>query len=127
MDIFISHERPEPLYAQIVEQVKEQIARGVLEPDEQLPSIRNLAKQLEVGVITTKRAYEELEHEGLIYSVHGRGSFIRAQANNAKTEWLRLEFEKKLEAVLQEGRLLGLTANDIRLLIDVYLEEEETK
>ncbi|MUV07158.1 GntR family transcriptional regulator [Planococcaceae bacterium Storch 2/2-2] len=127
MDIFISHERPEPLYAQIVEQVKEQIARGVLEPDEQLPSIRNLAKQLEVSVITTKRAYEELENEGLIYSVHGRGSFIRAQANNAKTEWLRLEFEKKLEAVLQEGRLLGLTANDIRLLIDVYLEEEETK
>lgn len=127
MDIFISHERPEPLYAQIVEQVKEQIARGVLVPDEQLPSIRNLAKQLEVSVITTKRAYEELENEGLIYSVHGRGSFIRAQANNAKTEWLRLEFEKKLEAVLQEGRLLGLTANDIRLLIDVYLEEEETK
>ncbi|HEY4566502.1 MAG TPA: GntR family transcriptional regulator [Savagea sp.] len=127
MDIFISHERPEPLYAQIVEQVKEQIARGVLEPDEQLPSIRNLAKQLEVSVITTKRAYEELENEGLIYSVHGRGSFIRAQADNAKTEWLRLEFEKKLEAVLQEGRLLGLTANDIRLLIDVYLEEEETK
>ena len=127
MDIFVSHERPEPLYAQIVEQVKEQIARGVLEPDEQLPSIRNLAKQLEVSVITTKRAYEELENEGLIYSVHGRGSFIRAQANNAKTEWLRLEFEKKLEAVLQEGRLLGLTANDIRLLIDVYLEEEETK
>lgn len=127
MDIFISHERPEPLYAQIVEQVKKQIARGVLEPDEQLPSIRNLAKQLEVSVITTKRAYEELENEGLIYSVHGRGSFIRAQANNAKTEWLRLEFEKKLEAVLQEGRLLGLTANDIRLLIDVYLEEEETK
>ena len=127
MDIFISHERPEPLYAQIVEQVKEQIAHGVLEPDEQLPSIRNLAKQLEVSVITTKRAYEELENEGLIYSVHGRGSFIRAQANNAKTEWLRLEFEKKLEAVLQEGRLLGLTANDIRLLIDVYLEEEETK
>ena len=127
MDIFISHERPEPLYAQIVEQVKEQIARGVLEPDEQLPSIRNLAKQLEVSVITTKRAYEELENEGLIYSVHGRGRFIRAQADNAKTEWLRLEFEKKLEAVLQEGRLLGLTANDIRLLIDVYLEEEETK
>lgn len=124
MTIIISPQDPTPLYAQIVEQMKRQIADGTLQADEQLPSIRNLAKQLEVSVITTKRAYEELEKEGLIYSVHGRGSFVQAQTNYVKTEWRRLAFEQKCEALIQEGRALGLSNEEMLDMLRIYIEEE---
>lgn len=124
MTIIISPQDPTPLYAQIVEQMKRQIADGTLQADEQLPSIRNLAKQLEVSVITTKRAYEELEREGLIYSIHGRGSFVQAQTNYVKTEWLRLAFEQKCEALIQEGRALGLSNEEMLDMLRIYIEEE---
>ena len=124
MTIIISPQDSTPLYAQIVEQMKRQIADSTLQADEQLPSIRNLAKQLEVSVITTKRAYEELEKEGLIYSVHGRGSFVQAQTNYVKTEWRRLAFEQKCEALIQEGRALGLSNEEMLDMLRIYIEEE---
>ncbi|GIQ63259.1 GntR family transcriptional regulator [Paenibacillus cisolokensis] len=81
MNILISNSSDEPIYLQIVNQIKEQIMKGELTDSEPLPSIRSLAKDLNISVITTKRAYDELEKEGFIVTVAGKGSFV-ASINN---------------------------------------------
>lgn len=125
MRIIVSPQDATPLYMQIMEQIKQQIAAGSLTADTQLPSIRQLAKDLEVSVITTKRAYDELEKEGLIYSLPGRGNFIHAHSLQAKTEWRRLAFENRCEALIEEGRSLGLTTAEMKEMLMIYLEEDD--
>lgn len=98
MDIQIRNSSDDPIYLQIKNQLKRAIITGGLAPGDQLPSIRLLAKELRVSVITTKRAYDELEKEGFINSVVGKGSFVAAQ----NSELLREEYLRKLEAALQD-------------------------
>lgn len=98
MEIYISNTGEKPIYAQITEQVKAQILSGELRTGDALPSIRQLAKDLRISVITTKRAYEELERDGFIYTVAGKGSFVAAR----NTELLREEHLRKIEALMQE-------------------------
>ena len=93
MQIYLSNSGQEPIYAQITRQIKQQILSGALHPGDALPSIRLLAKELRISVITTKRAYEELEREGFIYTVTGKGSFV-AKKN---LELIREENLKKIE------------------------------
>ncbi|MGI6028745.1 MAG: GntR family transcriptional regulator [Candidatus Heteroscillospira sp.] len=99
MDILISNSSGVPIYDQIFSQVKAQILSGALTEGEALPSIRLLAKELRISVITTKRAYEELEREGYIYTVPGKGSFV----SGMDAELLREENLKKIESLLQEA------------------------
>ncbi|NCB91518.1 MAG: GntR family transcriptional regulator [Clostridia bacterium] len=112
MNIFISNTSGEPIYSQICCQLKEQILSGDLKPGEALPSIRALAKDLRVSVITTKRAYEELEKEKLINSVAGKGSFV-AEKN---LEIMREQNLRKMETYMQEisrlGKSLGMDYED---------------
>ena len=103
MYIFIDNKTEAPIYEQIYEQIKSQIISGELCEDEALPSIRNLAKDLRISVITTKRAYEELESEGFIYTVAGKGCFVAAK----NTELLREENLKCIEEHMQEIRRLA--------------------
>ncbi len=123
MYIFIDNKRDAPIYEQIYAQIKGQIISGELSEDEALPSIRNLAKDLRISVITTKRAYEELEAEGFIYTVAGKGCFVAAK----NTELLREENLKRIEEHMQEIRRLaagcGLSSMDIIEMFNV-LEEE---
>ena len=123
MYIFVDNKREAPIYEQIYEQIKSQIISGELSEDEALPSIRNLAKDLRISVITTKRAYDELEAEGFIYTVAGKGCFVAAK----NTELLREENLKRIEEHMQEIRRLaagcGLSSTDIIELFNV-LEEE---
>lgn len=105
MHIFIDNKSGTPIYDQIYTQIKDQIIGGELTEDEPLPSIRNLAKDLRISVITTKRAYDELEREGFIYTVAGKGCFV-AQKN---TELLREENLKKIEQYLQEIQKLAVS------------------
>ena len=98
MNILIDNKSGTPIYDQIYTQVKQQIISGELREDEALPSIRSLAKDLRISVITTKRAYEELERDGFIYTVAGKGSFVAAR----NTELLREEHLRKIEALMQE-------------------------
>ena len=125
MFLAISKENKEPLYAQITKEIKKQIASGVLPSDYQLPSIRELARTLEVSVITTKRAYEELESAGFIYSVPGKGSFVKTHETHAREEWLRVQFEEKLIALIDEGLALGLTKEEMETIMHVYIDEIE--
>ena len=99
MDIIISNSNGEPIYEQIVKQIKSQIMNGDLKEGDALPSMRALAQALRISVITTKRAYEELERDGFIESYTGRGSFVKAQ----NMELLKEEYLKKVEAHLSEA------------------------
>ncbi|OEH86490.1 GntR family transcriptional regulator [Desulfuribacillus stibiiarsenatis] len=98
MNIIISNTSPEPLYEQIVRQIKEAIVKGELVSGEPLPSIRNLAKDLNISVITTKRAYLELEREGYITIVSGKGTYVSGQSS----ELLREKQYKKIEGLMVE-------------------------
>jgi len=99
MELFISNTGAEPIYAQITRQIKQKIAAGELHEGDALPSIRFLAKELRISVITTKRAYEDLEAEGFITTMPGRGSFVAAQ----NPALLREETLKRVEAHLQNA------------------------
>ena len=120
MEIYISNAGQEPIYAQITRQIKEQIMSGQLHAGDALPSIRLFAKELRISVITTKRAYEDLEADGFIVTQVGRGSFVAAQ----NPALLREEHLKKIEGCLQQAvdtaRLGGIgyqeVAETLRLL-----------
>ena len=124
MDIVLRNTSGAPIYEQIAAQIKDQIVDGTLEPGQPLPSIRGLAKDLRISVITTKRAYDELEQEGFLYTVAGKGSFV-AKKNTAL---LREEQLKKIEAHLSEVRRLAATISlsreDIRDMLDLMWEDE---
>ena len=113
MTIFIDNKSGAPIYEQIYTQLKGQIISGALGEDDALPSIRNLAKDLRISVITTKRAYDELEREGFIYTVAGKGCFVAPK----NVELLREENLKKIESHLAEVLKLAascdLTKQDI--------------
>lgn len=124
MNIFIDNKGGVPIYDQIYTQIKANIINGTLQEDEALPSIRNLAKDLRISVITTKRAYEELEREGFIYTVAGKGCFVAAK----NVELLREENLKKIEAHMQEISRLAVSCNlslqDITEMFSLMWEEE---
>ena len=107
MTIFIDNKSGAPIYEQIYTQLKAQIISGALMEDDALPSIRNLAKDLRISVITTKRAYDELEREGFIYTVAGKGCFVAPK----NVELLREENLKRIEAHLAEVAKLAASCN----------------
>ena len=125
MNIFIDKKSGKPIYEQIYSQIKAQIISGALEEDDGLPSIRNLAKDLRISVITTKRAYEELEREGFIYTVAGKGCFVAPK----NVEFMREENLKKIEAHMEAIRQLAATCNltrqDIMEMMECMLEEQQ--
>lgn len=119
MDIILSNSSDEPIYAQIVSQVKTQIMNGGLSPGEALPSMRTLAAQLRISVITTKRAYEELERDGFIENFAGKGCFVKRQ----NTDFLREETVRLTEELIgkacEKAQMCGLTANDLKEMINI--------
>ncbi len=125
MQIFIDNRSGAPIYDQIVSQIKTQIVGGALTANEALPSIRNLAKDLCISVITTKRAYEELEREGFLYTVPGKGCFVAAE--NAAL--LREENLRRMEAHLEEAARLaaqcGLSGDDLIETLRILTEEQK--
>ena len=123
MTILIDNKSGRPIYEQIVSQLREQIFSGALGEDEALPSIRDLARDLRISVITTKRAYEELASAGLIYTLPGKGSFVAAcSVHQLREEHLR-QIEEHLSAALTLARGAGLSLEDLRQMLDT-LEEE---
>ena len=124
MRILLSNSSPVPIYEQIARQVRAQIISGELQEGALLPSIRSLAHDLQISVITTKRAYEELEREGLIDSVGGKGTFVAAQ-NPAFLREKRMKLvEEKLQAAVAEARLLGIPPAELGAMLRLLYEEE---
>ena len=107
INILISNSSGVPIYEQIYTQIKNHIISGAVSADEMLPSIRNLAKDLRISVITTKRAYDELEREGFVYTVAGKGCFVATK----NTDLLREENLRKIEEYMQEISVLADSCN----------------
>ncbi len=108
MNIILSNSSGKPIYEQITAQIKAQIMSGELQAGDALPSMRTLAKELRISVITTKRAYEELEREGFLCSVAGKGSFVAGKnADLLREEQLR-QVESHLQQAVQAAQLAGL-------------------
>ena len=118
MRLFIDNRSGVPIYDQIYTQIKSQIISGELEEDAPLPSIRNLAKDLRISVITTKRAYEELERSGFIYTVAGKGCFVADKNIDAVRESVMAEIEKHLEEALKLAGECGLTKEQLKIMLD---------
>ena len=125
MEILLDNKNGTPIYDQIYTQIKDQIIRGALKADEMLPSIRGLAKDLRISFITTKRAYDELEKEGFIYTVQGKGCFVAPK----NTELLREEYLRKIEELLDQairlGASCGLSKAALLDMIQFSLEDYE--
>jgi GntR family transcriptional regulator len=127
MNLSVSLTSGDPIYLQIKEQIKKQIITGLLKEGELLPSIRSLAQTLKISVITTKRAYDELEQEGLVTSVSGKGTFVSEKNKQSIREVKYRQLEEKVKAVIAEGRSLGLKQAEILQLFEIfYGEESET-
>ena len=113
MDIIISNSSNDPIYIQIVNQIKAMIMSGELSPGEALPSMRNLAMQMRISLITTKRAYEELERDGFIETYTGKGSFVKAQnAEFLREENLR-QAEELLRKAVDKAKMSGISLEEL--------------
>ena len=123
MKIMVCHTSMQPIYEQIVEQIKTQVLHGTLKGGETLPSVSSLAAELKISALTVKKAYDCLEQEGMIVTVHGKGSFI-AEGNLAliEEEW-RKEVENALSAAVEKGRGYGMTDEELREIFEIIMEE----
>lgn len=125
MKIIISNASSDPIYEQIMGQIKQKIISGELRAGDALPSLRNLARDLGISVITTKRSYEELERAGFIDTVSGKGCFVAMQ----NTEFLREQkmkiIEDKLSEAIAEARLLGISYTELQTMFKLLYEETE--
>ena len=126
MELIIRNSTNQPIYDQIYCQIKSQILSGALAPGEALPSIRALAKDLKISVITTKRAYDELETHGFIYTMAGKGCFVADNNLEILREQWRRELETHLTAALELAKSCGLTRQDLKQMLDLLSEEETT-
>lgn len=125
MDIVLSNSSGLPLYEQIASQIKNMIISGELKSGEALPSMRYLAKELRISVITTKRAYEELEREGFITTVQGKGSFVSEKNMEIiREEQLRVA-EEHLEVAVRAGKQAGISLEELITVLEMFYREGE--
>ena len=123
MELFINNKSGAPIYDQIYNQIKQQIISGALQPDEAMPSIRGLARDLRISVITTKRAYDELEKEGFVVSIQGKGSYVSPQSSEMLREEHLRQIEEHLKAALALAAMSGISLEEVIETLHI-LEEE---
>ena len=124
MRIIISNSSTEPIYEQIIGQIKAMIMDGRLQEETMLPSVRSLSKDLKISALTVKKAYDCLEEDGFIITVHGKGSFVARGNQNLLQEEKRKEVETKLEYAIEEGRKCGMKDTEIRELFELIMETD---
>lgn len=124
MKIIIANNSKEPIYEQISHQIKNLILLGELKEGDVLPSMRQLAKDLRISIITTKRAYEELEKDGFIYSIVGKGSFVAEQNLEIVKELKLKTIEEKLSEAIQNAKQIDMPLNELKELLTILFEEE---
>lgn len=123
MNILITNTSDKPIYEQIFTQLRDQILHGALQPGQPLPSIRSLAKDLRVSVITTKRAYEELERDGFLENVPGKGCFVAPQNRELLREAQLRRVEEKLTQAIEEARRGAVSLEELKeMLTELYQE-----
>lgn len=125
MDIILSNTSGKPIYTQIADQVKEQIMTGALVPGEALPSMRLLARELRISVITTKRAYEDLERDGFLENVPGKGCFVAPQNRELLREAQLRRVEERLTQALEEARKGGLSLAELQEILNILYSGDD--
>ncbi|MBR2283303.1 MAG: GntR family transcriptional regulator [Ruminococcus sp.] len=123
MNIVIKNRSDVPIYEQIEEQIRSQILTGRAEENEQLPSIRQLARDLKISVITTTRVYNDLAEDGFIISVAGKGYFVAPKNNELLRERMLYEMEAAIDKVVENGRNAGLSDEEIISFVRKFMEE----
>ncbi len=124
MDIIISNSNGKPIYEQITGQIKNMIINGELKSGQPLPSMRLLAKELRISVITTKRAYEDLERDGFITTLVGKGSFVsETNTELVKEEQLKI-IEEYLEKAAESARMSGIKLEELHDILDMIYKED---
>ena len=122
MNIIIIHSSMVPIYEQIVDAVKTQIRKGELKEDENLPSVRMLAKELKISALTVKKAYDALEEEGFAITIHGKGTYITAANTELLLEEQKKEIEADLEKAVLKARRCGISDEELKNLLELILE-----
>lgn len=125
MDIILSNSSGKPIYEQIADQVREQILYGALSAGDALPSMRVLAKELRISVITTKRAYEELERDGFLDNVPGKGCFVAPQNRELLREAQLRRVEDVLAQAVDEARKGGFSLSELQELLTLLYQGDE--
>ena len=123
MKLIINNSSMQPIYEQIVAQVRNKIMQGELEEDTALPSVRTLAKDLRVSALTVKKAYDALEQEGFVVTVHGKGSFVACANQELMLEEKKKEVDADLEKAIRKGRSCGMSNEEITELFQIILED----
>ncbi len=122
MHIILNHTSMVPIYEQIMGYIKSAVIGGELQPGEGLPSVRALAAELKISALTVKKAYDRLEEEGFVVTVHGKGSFIAQTDTGMAAEARRREAESQLSQAIDTVRAAGVTDEEIRALVEILLE-----
>ncbi len=123
MSIIINNSSMTPIYEQMVGQIKAQIMEGERKEGDMLPSVRGLAKDLRVSALTVKKAYDELEREGFVKTVHGKGTFVTSANQQLMLEEKKKEVEADLETAIRKGRSCGMSEEEITELFQIVMEE----
>lgn len=123
MKIIINNTSMTPIYEQIIDQIKKMIVKGELKENDSLPSVRSLSNELKISALTVKKAYDFLENEGYIQTVHGKGSYIKSINHDILSENIKLEFQKTLEQAISKAKSEGLSIEEIKELFMLVLED----
>lgn len=124
MHIRLTNATDQPIYEQITQQIKQAIITGKLKPGDALPSIRNLAKELKISVMTTKRAYQDLERDGFIETFAGKGSYVAERNQDFLREELLRQVEEHFQKAVQIAKTAGLSGDELMELLSLLVEEE---
>lgn len=123
MPIIIEHNTMTPIYEQIVNQLRQQIVTTALKTGDALPSVRAMARDLQISALTVKKAYDQLEADGLIKTVQGKGSFVAAVDSTVQQEFIQRDLEEKLQALIIQARQNGISDQQFQTLVSILLEE----
>lgn len=126
MEIILSNSANKPIYEQITDQIKAMILRGELKEGDALPSMRGLAKDLHISVITAQHAYEDLQRDGFIETVAGKGTFVAAQNREFIREEQLRTAERKLQEAAEIGRAMDIPLDQLVKLLELFYEEPQT-
>lgn len=124
MHIILNNSSMVPIYEQLITQIKNLIVSGELKENDSLPSVRSLSADLKISALTVKKAYDSLEGEGYVTTVHGKGTFVAATNKELVIEARRKSVEEDFAKAMEHAKAIGMTADEIRQFVELILEEE---
>ena len=123
MHIILNHSSMIPIYEQLMEQIKSQIIEGKIKENEGLPSVRSLSAELKISALTVKKAYDRLEEEGFVITIHGKGTFVAATDKQLAVEARRKVVEEDFSAAIDRAKSVGMTKDEVRDIVEIILED----